>query len=33
MDDVLLYLPDNSALWSDYVVFIIMDVCFQVGAN
>ena len=31
MDDILLYLPGSNAVWSDYVVFVVMDVCFQVG--
>lgn len=31
MDDILLYLPDNNAVWSDYAVFVVMDTCFQVG--
>lgn len=31
MDDILLYLPENNGHWSDYVVFVIMDVCFQVS--
>ena len=33
MDDILLYLPENNAIWSDYVVFIVMDICFQVSVH
>ena len=31
MDDIFLYLPENNAVWSDYGVFVVMDICFQVG--
>ena len=33
MDDILLYLPENNAIWSDYAVFIVMDICFQVSVH
>ena len=33
MDDILLYLPENNAIWSDYAVFVVMDICFQVSGH
>ena len=33
MDDILLYLPENNAIWSDYAVFVVMDTCFQVSEH